>query len=714
MKKRLLYSALVTFFWLTPLLYAEEQADDFATLLEEASEIATKNSLNIDYLPSVVTVINAETFRTAGITNLAEALDMLPGFQIQRNVIGYNMTTVRGFKNPNAYLSDKIKIMLDGVPVHNETSGSSHMFLDFPLELVKKIEVLRGPASSLYGAGSLYGTINIITKLGSRTPINRLHLSGGSYSHFSAGTNVHEQIGSWNFFADGYYLQNDKQVYAKVTEHSGTFNTGEADNALKNYTVGFRLDREHWAFSTRLKANRAGNGYSFEGKFNPIPERNEGHGSSFLLSNLSYNKTINDIKLNANASYTHREVWLDANLIDVNKILSRFSKIDVTDMREGLYIEEETHEENAHFELTAEFPEYYANSLLVGSGVEYTTVSKDNYYNSIENYIAQHRDEILAHPNYEKFKFNEYNEPGYWNNPTTSKLQDNVERTNLYAYLQDLIALTPNLDLTLGLRADHYSDFGLQLSQRAALVYRASDETIFKLLYGSAFRAPSFVEAYSNGHIYYRQGYDDIKPEHTDTYEAVLILKPNYQHRFMINYFYSILDNVIDLEEDPTTPTGYMNYDKRVSQGIEAEYNYKWPDKHELYLNATYIDAQYSTFEEEKVEGAMPDISRIMFKGVYIYHPSTRLGIGTAWRYFGDTTSSDLPWVIRGERQTSVKAFHVFDETVTFALNTASLIRFSVKNIFNADVRDPSYYYRYDSGIPREGSEVFIEYEASF
>ena len=93
----------------------EAEIEDFESLLQSVSDIATKKSLNVDYLPSVVTVLDANTFVDAGVQNLGEALDMLPGYQIQLSPMGYSMTTVRGLKNPNAYLSDKIKILVDGV-----------------------------------------------------------------------------------------------------------------------------------------------------------------------------------------------------------------------------------------------------------------------------------------------------------------------------------------------------------------------------------------------------------------------------------------------------------------------------------------------------------------------------------------------------------------------------------------------------------------------
>ena len=112
-------------FLATSVLSANESLpmpDDFASLLEDMSDIATKKSLNVDYLPSVVTVIDAQTYRDAGIQTLGEALEMLPGIQTQLSPMGYAMTTVRGLKNPNAYLSDKIKVMIDGVPIYNELS----------------------------------------------------------------------------------------------------------------------------------------------------------------------------------------------------------------------------------------------------------------------------------------------------------------------------------------------------------------------------------------------------------------------------------------------------------------------------------------------------------------------------------------------------------------------------------------------------------------
>ena len=192
-------------FFIVSTITASNNIDDFESLLNDMSDIATKKSINVDYLPSVVTVINAQTYLDGGIQNIGEAINMLPGIQMQVNRLGYNITTVRGLKNPNAYLSDKLKILIDGVAMNNEMQGSSSFFMDFPMQLVHKIEVLRGPGSTVYGAGAFYATINIITKLGNGINENEIFIGTGSYSDRTIAGNLNATAGNWKIFTDAYY-----------------------------------------------------------------------------------------------------------------------------------------------------------------------------------------------------------------------------------------------------------------------------------------------------------------------------------------------------------------------------------------------------------------------------------------------------------------------------------------------------------------------------
>ncbi len=686
-----------------------DKIGDFETLLDNVSEIATKKSLNVDYLPSVVTVIDGQTFLDAGIQTLAEALDMLPGIQMQTSPMGYTTTTVRGLKMPNAYLSDKIKILIDGVAINNEVSGSSHFYMDFPMQLVEKIEVLRGPGSTVYGAGAFYGTVNIITKLGSSTKENQLFLGAGSYQYRTAGTNLNTSAGDWKLFTDGYYKQNDKALDVANNDQN-------TEEEMKDFSVGFKAVNGDFEFTTRLKKNTYGNFYSFEGDYNPIPERDQDHTNTYFFSQLSYKTALNDYKLETKASFSHRELDIKANLYSETEIKKYFTDIGITDMQEGFYTREKSTEENLEAEAILTLPKMMSNDILIGVGARQAKVTHDEFYSSVENAIMENGG-ILLRDNPD-FEYNYDAESAFWTDyPSTTLLKKDLSRTITYGYIQDLISLHDKVDLVLGLRADHYSDYGTQWSKRAGLVYRATDTAIFKLLYGSAFRVPTLIEAYQNGHINTRAGDSTIQSEETDTYEAVAIYMPNLNHKFSLNLFYSKLKNVIDLEEFPDTDPGYQNFKERHSRGIEFEYFFKTAMEHNLYFNATYLDTQYTIPPEDLpilyVDAKMPDISKIMFKAIYIYRPTETLSLGTTWRYFSETTASEIPWVVES-RDSTADSMHIFDETLTYRFSPSNEVRLTIKNLFNEDVRQPSYYYREPGGVEREGRNWFLSYIQKF
>ncbi len=707
--KNVFLLSVASFFILNAVSASElENEKDFESFLQNASDIATKKSLNIEYLPSVISIVNAQTYMNAGIQNVGEALGMLPGIQIQLSPKGYSTTTVRGFKNPNAYLSDKIKILMDGVAINNEVSGSSSFFLDFPMQLVERIEVLRGPNSTLYGAGAFYATVNIITKLGSSKQENQVYLGGGSYGYITGGANIYNISEDWKIFADGYHQKNSKSLPVEGSS-VGT------DEAMKDLSLGFRAVNGGFEFLTRFKQNGSGNFYSFEGELDPIPTEPKEHKNSYFFSQLSYKTDINDYKLETKANFSHRELDESANIDDITGIASKFAAVGVPNMSEGFFFYEKQQEQNLEAEVILTLPKIESNDILAGAGARHVEVTSDDYYNSVENAITQNRDTILSSPNYGSFRYRENpKEPAFWANPTTSFLKDGISRTITYGYLQDLISLNQDVDLILGLRADNYSDFGTKMSKRAAVVYRATDEIVFKFLYGSAFRAPTFTEAYANGHINYRAGDENLKPEETDTYEAVAIYSPNFYNKFSLNLFYSELTNVIDLEEYQATIAGYQNYDDRRSRGAEFEYSFNTKQEHSLYFNATYVDTDYTTPPEEdsiSVDQSMPDISKIMFKAMYIYSPINKFSLGTTWHYSSPTTQTELQWVDTDSR---VQQVHIFDETLTYRFSPSSEARVGVKNIFNADVRQPSYYYNTQGGIKREGTNYFVSYVQKF
>ncbi|MFY9143660.1 TonB-dependent receptor plug domain-containing protein [Sulfuricurvum sp.] len=706
-KKILLHAILLSSLTASYAADNDSELNDFKSLLENVSNLATKKSLNVDYMPSVVSIVDGQTFMDAGIQNIGEALGMLPGIQMQLSPMGYTMSTVRGFKNPNAYLSDKIKILVDGVAINNEVSGSSNFYMDFPMQLVEKIEVLRGPNSTTQGSGAFYGTVNIITKLGNTKEENRVFFGTGSYSTLTAGANVYNVSDNWKLFADGYIAKNKKSLPVEGR-------TEGTDEAMRDLSVGFKAVNGGFEFLSRYKRSVYGNFYSFEEGLDPIPTSPKEHINSYFFSQASYKSHINDVGIETKASFSHRELNEGANISDIAGIASQFAEVGVI-MQDGFYFTEKLKEQTFEAEAIFTLPKMASNEIVAGIGARHVRILQDDYFNSVENAITQNLTTILASPNYSSFRYREAREPAFWADPTTSFIKANQSRSIVYGYLQDLISVNSDVDIILGVRLDNYSDIGAQVSNRAAVVYRANDKTIFKLLYGSAFRAPTFTEAYANGHINYRAGDQNIKPEETDTYEAVAIYAPDFNNKFTLNIFYSKLHNVIDLEEYYATIPGYQNYDDRTSKGVEFEYNYQSTPEHNFYFNASYIDADYTTPPEEdsvSVNQSMPDISNVMLKAIYIYRPTDKLSFGTAWQYYSRTTQSKLNWL--GDTDTTVHPQHIVDETLTYRFSASSELRLTVKNLFNEDIRLPSYYYNTEGGIQREGRNYLVSFVQSF
>ncbi len=683
---------------------------DFETLLDNVSSLATKKSLNVDYMPSVITIIDSQTYTDAGIQSVGEALGMLPGIQMQLSPMGYSMATVRGFKNPNAYLSDKIKILIDGVAINNEVAGSGDFYMDFPMQLVDRIEVLRGPNSTTQGSGAFYGTVNIITKLGNSKEEKKIFLGTGSYSTLTAGANVYNISDKWKIFADGYITHNNKSLPIENR-------TERTNEAMRDVSVGFKALNGGFEFLTRYKRSVYGNFYGFEEDPSLIALSPNEHINSYFFSQASYKTNINDVGIETKVNFSHRELNEGSNIAGAGTTASRFATVGVP-MQDGFYFTEKLKEQNFEAESIFTLPKIGSNEIVAGVGARYVRIPQDDYFNSVENAIAQNLSTILSSVNYNSFRYRAAREPAYWANPTTSFIKANQTRTIAYGYLQDLISLNDDVDVILGARLDNYSDIGAKWSQRAAVVYRSDDKTIFKLLYGSAFRAPTLTEAYANGHINYRAGVANIKPEETHTYEAVAIYTPDFNNKFSLDFFYSQLKNVIDIEEISYTIPGYQNYGDRTSKGIEFEYNFRSKPTHDFYFNASYVQAGYTVPPEDdylvSVNQSMPDISKVMLKAMYIYKPIDNLSFGTTWQYFSKTAQSQLGWIKADGTDTTVHPQYIVDETLTYKFSPSSELRATVKNIFNENIRLPSYYYNTDGGIKREGRNYLFSYVQKF
>jgi len=132
--------------------------------LQDYASVSTKFAQRVQWAPASVTVISAEQIRRMGYQSVGEALGSVPGLYVSNDLYNYHVA-VRGIFGGARAASRTLKVMINGRPFSFVQSGIHMLGVEFvPMNIVERIEVMKGPASVLYGAGALVGAINIITK----------------------------------------------------------------------------------------------------------------------------------------------------------------------------------------------------------------------------------------------------------------------------------------------------------------------------------------------------------------------------------------------------------------------------------------------------------------------------------------------------------------------------------------------------------------------
>jgi vitamin B12 transporter len=168
------------------------RAQDVDILLPERVITATRIPTLIDEIPAGVTVIDRATIETRGYTTLADALASVPGVHIvQSGGPGGNASLfIRGTD------SNHVLVLRDGVPVNDpgDPDGAFNFGVD-TLADVERIEVVRGPMSSLWGSGAIGGVVNLITRQGSGGPHGSVELAGGLPGAYLANASLYGKEG---------------------------------------------------------------------------------------------------------------------------------------------------------------------------------------------------------------------------------------------------------------------------------------------------------------------------------------------------------------------------------------------------------------------------------------------------------------------------------------------------------------------------------------
>jgi outer membrane receptor for ferrienterochelin and colicins len=682
-----LYYSLISVLFFS---YAVSADDDFSSLLNEVSGIATKTKLNIDYQPSVVSVLHADKLKKLGITNLHEAIGLLPGIETSILHTGWKQVIIRGAHNPDTFVFDKYKLYIDGVDVGSDLYSTSYYYLDFPVELIDRIEVLRGSASTIYGPGAFSGAINVITKSSLTEENDAIFGSVGSYEYAKGGFVKHINTGKWNIGIDSYYQQNNKTINAGsafVSPFETSYQRSDYNSLenFKDYSIGITAKYDDWKFIARYKAETTDNFYGLGEMLEPV-EGGYQRNQSAVAELQHQHKLDSDLTLETKVGVNYYAFVFDTTVYDDYLGSGIMIRMNPT-----------YHQLNTYVDMNLEGENIENHEWMIGIGGQKINTLKNEFGTTYRN-PAHGGPAVLSDSLV--YLIGEY---GFLNGDNDQWIKS--------VYAQDIYSINDNLDLSANIRLDDYSLFENMLSYRLGCVYRLNESNILKAVYGRSYRAPSYVEAFQAMQEGFKTGNPNLEPELIDTYELAYTYK-NQDTIVRTNLFYYIMQDVIDsINNEPLSFIGdYANHKQRNAKGIEFEYTHYFSNGAELMANLSYVTTEYFTPDYyNPVEFQSPEISEVLSKGYLLYPITQTLSLNSAWYYNGPKKGYDRGTGIAK----TYDSMMVVDETLAYEINDSSTLTLSAKNLFNEPVIYPSYQGKHD-GLRRDGRNWLLTYEKRF
>jgi len=522
-------------FWQPPLAVAiADDIPDYTEFsLEDLMEMnvvygASKIKQKAKEAPASITIISSEEIKTYGYRTLAEVLASLRGFYVtyDRN---YFYIGVRGLGNPGD-LSSRVLVLVDGIRINEGSVGGVMTGNGFPvdIDLIDRIEVIRGPASSLYGTNAMLGIINVITREGYKLDGVEVQTGfssfGGKTIRVSGGFETEDGL---DLLLSGSLGQVDGQDHYIEEFNDPYYNNGmfvDGDSEEWNNLFGKAIYKGltmEMMYGWRYKQNPMSPGWII---FNDNSAMTQ--DTQWSLSTLFQHELPWEIDFSSQVVYQHFK-W------------------------DGEWPYEFDYEGN-YLDHVDPFVEYFRGEKITGTIDMTRRLPGDHVVAVGAEYVDNTQMDMGAYdlkPYYEWYKYKQA--PENW---------------GLYALTE--LHLYDGVLLNLALRHDEYTTFGGSTNPRLALVTEPLDGTVFKALYGTAFRAPNGYEvSFEEG-----EGNLEYTPEEISTFELIWeqTLGRGYSTSVSAyHYDYKSLDDDYDVDES-LPPEDWVN-DEVEARGLELE-----------------------------------------------------------------------------------------------------------------------------------------------
>ena len=616
-------------------------------------KIATKTDRRLLDTPSSVTVYTINT--------LEELMNYVPGMLVNRNVRATGPTGIIGVRSAGI----ASLVLYDGQRLNDFHSGFATFFdRGISLKNLDRVEIIRGPGSTLYGSSALIGVINLIPA----TNHNTLAITGGTQEVRQVTLNVSENLGDLELTAFGNYSEDSGDDYDNLF-NAATLTEVSGDDPQENIDVTviskFRNLRGLYRFAHNDRDEFIG--------FTGFASAENQSSNSSHLGTLEYTYPLLDrLEGNIIANYQY-------NFWDVSTPLPLFP---------------------------------FGGGTLESRVEHRMVIAQSNFKWPMRSHHPFNWPTPHTHQFIWGFEFLEAASPVAENRinggPPISIVSDKKIR-NISAYIQDEIKIGKHWDFVLGTRLDRQRFGGTEWSPRATLIFAPTPEDRLKLNYGHGFRSPSLAPLFNEGANII--GNPDLQPLSIDTIEFVYARATKNLHMTLTYFYNSVKEDTLIL---PSSAPGRLTFENgldRDNQGIEIEADFKPVESLRIRANFTSVFSNSTNVSFSPTNLDFADVSPNSFGSLSITYRHE------PWLMNLNVFAQDGP-----EALPEQEAYAIWNARIEHALRPGMKIFINAKNIF-----DKSYDSTEGAGglgidgngeirreVPNRGRQIFVGVEVNW
>lgn len=526
--------------------------------------------------PSTIKVVTAKEIGDRGYEELEDVLRDIPGIDMI-HLNGYAPTFIY-FRGMYGAENLRALLMIDGIAENNIIGSNDMAGPAYSLHNVERIEIVRGPASALYGANAFGGVINIITKKGADMNGFYAEKGFGSFNTSVEKAGLGLQKANWELALSGSLYSTDGPKFAnRDPNYAASF----VDNAYSvNGALSYNAGRSRTTLGFRAYETPMGWGTFFNSPTVFLGLPTQGYQNKGVLGLISrdvrgeksglespYSRTLflqNEFKPGDRLSILSRAIYRQTGISDDSYA---YITIDGKKLIRAITA-------NSSSRIIGEIQANYSPSAMhklsggmqfyrdnVEQGSRRATVDTNTVYLIDGKYVVTNL--------FSTFLPRKYN-----------------IRNTFGSFLQYVVntTLLTKTSFTFGGRYDYNDYFGSSVSPRIAIVNQPSEQLTFKLQFGRAYRAPTNTE------IYQAPSNFQLETEKIRTYEANVIYAPSTKIAFQVNGFNNKLTDVIILS-NLSNLTVNKNPGIIHTHGIEARADLAYSATFSSFVNFTYQEA---------------------------------------------------------------------------------------------------------------------------